>query len=142
MIERRDILRFSLFALLPAGVHAAPGPACAISTPRLSAARIASDGTVDVEIDVTNAHAQPVSALVQFYVHDQVASVPRPLLSLAAVQPVMLRAGERRTLRVALGPEAFRLPGTAEKTIVEPGLFDIMAGTSRRNLQSATLEIV
>lgn len=142
LIARRDILRVSLLALLPAGLFAVPARACTVGTPRLSVSRIAPDGTVEVAFEVANDSRRPASTRVQVYIHDQVASVIRPGLSLAAVKTVALQPGERRTIAIPLGPDAFRLPATAEQRIVEPGLFDIMVGTSTRDLQSVTLEIV
>ncbi len=141
---RRDLIRLtagaSLAALLPTPLRATPAMAC--GAPRLSAARIAPEDQVAVEIDVANASARPRDAFIRIYVHDHVASVARPPLKLASVVRVALRPGETRTLRATLGPGAFRLPSADGNGQVEPGLFDIMAGPDRDDLRSATLEIV
>jgi len=79
---------------------------------------------------------------VQVYVHDQVASVTRPIKELKAFERVTLRPGERRTVRFTLGPEAFRMWDIDMNEVVEPGLFDILAGPNSQDLKSATLEIV
>ena len=144
MIARRDLLRCSLLALLPFSARAAVQTSGQISlaAPRLSALRIASDGKVQVEVDATNVGGAPTQMLMHVYVHDQVASVVRPPLTLAATQPIMLRPNERRTVRFTLGPEAFHLPVRDGKSVVEPGLFDIMVGANSHDLKSATLEIV
>jgi beta-glucosidase len=149
MIARRDLLRLSamasLAAFVPASLRAALHPSrqsCDIAAPRLSATRIAPDGTVGVEIDISNPGRQPNAANVQLFVHDQVASVPRPALRPVAVRNVTLQPGETRTLRFRLGAEAFCLTLCDGKNMVEPGLFDIMAGPGIADLKSATLEIV
>jgi beta-glucosidase len=148
MIARRDLLRLSamasLAAFMPASLRAALSPSrrsCHIAAPRLSATRIAPNGTVGVEVDVSNPGRQPHAANVQLFVHDQVASVPRPALRPVAARSVTLRPGESRTLRFSLGAEAFRLTLRDGNTMVEPGLFDIMAGSGIADLKSATLEI-
>jgi len=113
-----------------------------LSAPRLSAARIGRAGTVDVAVDVTNSGARAGDEVVQLYVHDQVASVARPVKELKASRRVTLQPGETRTLRFTLGPEAFRLWNIDMNEVVEPGLFDIMVGPNSQDLQSVTLEIV
>jgi beta-glucosidase len=78
---------------------------------------------------------------VQVYVRDQVSSVARPVKELKGFERVTLIPGERRTLRYVLGPEAFRMWDMDMREVVEPGLFDIMAGPNSRDLKTATLEI-
>lgn len=113
-----------------------------ISSPRLSAARIARAGTVDVEVDVTNSGVRTGDEVVQIYIHDQVASVTRPVKELKAFRRVTLAPGEKKTVRFTLGPEAFRMWDIDMNEVVEPGLFDILAGPNSADLKSVTLEIV
>jgi beta-glucosidase len=112
-----------------------------MSAPRLSAAKIAQAATIDVEVDVTNSGKRAGDEVVQIYVHDQVASVTRPVKELKAFRRIALAPGETKTVRFTLGPEAFRMWDIDMKEVVEPGLFDIMAGPNSRDLKSATLEI-
>ena len=64
-------------------------------------------------------------------------------MELKGFERVTLAPGERRTVRFTLGPEAFRIWDLAMHEVVEPGLFDIMAGTSSASdLKSTILEIV
>jgi beta-glucosidase len=113
-----------------------------ISAPRLSAFRIARAGTVDVEVDVTNVGQRAGDEVVQLYVHDQVASVTRPVKELKGFRRITLAPGEKKTVRFSLGAEAFRMWDIDMKEVVEPGLFDIMAGPNSVDLKSVTLEIV
>ncbi len=113
-----------------------------LSEPRLSASKIARAGTVTVEVDVANTGTRAGDEVVQVYVHDQVASVTRPIKELKAFQRVGLQPGERKTARFTLGPEAFRMWDIDMNEVVEPGLFDILAGSNSQDLKSATLEIV
>ncbi|AOH83924.1 beta-glucosidase [Sphingomonas panacis] len=112
-----------------------------IGTPRLSAPRIAREGTVTVEVDVRNTGARAGDEVVQLYIRDQVSSVSRPVRELKGFERVTLAPGERRTLRFELGPEAFRLWNAEMREVVEPGLFDIMAGPNSADLKTVTLEI-
>ncbi|RZM32024.1 MAG: beta-glucosidase, partial [Sphingomonas sp.] len=98
-------------------------------------------GSVTVEVDVANVGERTGDEVVQVYVRDQVSSVARPVKELKGFERVTLTPGERRTLRFVLGPEAFRMWDMDMREVVEPGLFDIMAGPNSRDLKTATLEI-
>lgn len=113
-----------------------------IGAPRLSQSRIASAASVAVEVDIANVGKRAGEEVVQIYVHDRVASVTRPIKELKQFARVSLAPGERRTLRFTLGPDAFSLWNEDMHEVVEPGLFDIMAGPNSVDLKSTTLEIV
>ncbi|WP_010160582.1 glycoside hydrolase family 3 N-terminal domain-containing protein [Sphingomonas sp. PAMC 26617] len=112
-----------------------------VGAPRLSAARIGVGDTVSVEVDVANIGDRTGDEVVQLYVHDQVSSVTRPVEELKGFERVTLKPGERRTLRFQLAPDAFSLWNNEMHEVVEPGLFDIMAGPSSADLKTAQLEI-
>jgi beta-glucosidase len=112
-----------------------------IGAPRLSAPRIAPHGTVAVAVDVRNTGARAGDEVVQLYIHDQVSSVSRPVKELKGFERVTLAPGEQRTVQFELGPEAFRLWNADMREVVEPGLFDIMAGPNSADLKTVTLEI-
>jgi beta-glucosidase len=113
-----------------------------IGAPRLSAKRIGTAGSVTVEVDVRNTGKRAGDEVVQLYVRDQVASVTRPVKELKGFERVTLAPGERRTVRFVLGPEAFALWNLRMEEVVEPGLFDIMAGPNSLDLKTAVLEVV
>ena len=113
-----------------------------IGAPRLSAPTIGRAGSVTVEVDVANVGARAGDEVVQLYVHDQVASVARPVKELKGFERVTLAPGERRTLRFVLGPDAFRMIDADLRELVEPGRFTIMAGGDSVDLKTADLDIV
>jgi beta-glucosidase len=112
-----------------------------VSAPRLSAARIGVADTVTVEVDVANIGDRTGDEVVQLYIRDQVSSVTRPVKELKGFERVTLKPGDRRTVRFTLGPDAFALWDSAMREVVEPGLFDIMAGNSSVDLKTIVLEI-
>jgi beta-glucosidase len=112
-----------------------------LSPPRLAAARIGIGGSVTVEVDVTNTGTRTGDEVVQLYVHDRVASVTQPIKALKGFERVTLKPGERRTVQLTLGPDAFSLWNIDMKEVVEPGEFDIMTGPDSRDLQTVTLVI-
>ncbi|MET0363476.1 MAG: glycoside hydrolase family 3 N-terminal domain-containing protein [Sphingobium sp.] len=113
-----------------------------IGAPRLSAPRIGTGGSVVVEVDVRNTGDRAGDEVVQLYVRDQVASVTRPIKELKGFERVTLNAGESRTVRFTLGPDAFALWNLDMAEVVEPGLFDIMVGPDSQTLKTTILEIV
>jgi beta-glucosidase len=112
-----------------------------VGAPRLSAPRIGREGTVTVAVDVRNTGTRAGDEVVQLYVHDQAASVSRPVKELAGFERVTLAPGEQRTVQFELGPDAFRLWNADMREVVEPGLFDIMAGANSVDLKTVILEI-
>ena len=113
-----------------------------IGTPRLSAARIGTAGSVTVTVDVANVGTRAGDEVVQLYVHDLIASVARPVMELKGFERVTLAPGERRTVNFTLGPDAFALWDVDMREVVEPGMFQIMVGPSSAQLRTVTLEVV
>jgi beta-glucosidase len=113
-----------------------------IGQPRLSAPQIGTAGQVVVSTTVRNTGTRAGDEVVQLYVHDQMASVTRPIKELKGFERVTLAPGESREVRFTLGPDAFSLWDLNMVERVEPGRFDIMVGPDSETLQSVTLDIV
>src|SRR5712691_8333674 len=104
--------------------------------------KIGPAGRASVTVDVTNTGGRAGDEVVQLYVHDRVASVTRPVKELRGFERVSLAPGEKKTVRFILGPEALRFTGENMARIVEPGLFDVMLGTSSTGQTMASLEVL
>jgi beta-glucosidase len=90
-----------------------------------------SDGRVVVSVTVRNRGARAGSEVVQLYVGDETASVPRPVKELKAFIKVHLGAGEARRVSLELGPRDFAFFDVVRSAwSVEPGVFALMLGTS------------
>ena len=112
-----------------------------LSPPRLSAARIARNGSVEVSVDVTNSSARAGDETVQLYIHDLVSSVTRPVKELRGFRRVTLAPHERRTVTFTLTPHSLEMWNVDMHRVVEPGDFAIMTGPNSVDLQSATLTV-
>jgi len=93
-------------------------------------------------VDVTNTGKRAGDEGVQLYVRDDVSSVPRPVLELKAFRRVTLEAGEKRTVRLDLTPDALAFWNIDMKWLVETGTFTISTGNSSAALKSVKLAAV
>jgi beta-glucosidase len=112
-----------------------------IGAPRLSDDRIAVNGSVTVSVPVRNTGARAGDETVQLYVHQQVASVTRPVKELKAFRRITLAPGESTTVDFVLNSETFRMWNAAMQRVVEPGDFDVMVGPDSVQLKSVSLAI-
>src|SRR5262249_46564071 len=110
---------------------------------QVSPKKIAADGQVTVTVDVKNTGKRPGDEIVQLYVHDVKSSVPQPVKELKGFQRVNLQPGEKKTVTITL--DASQLAFYDVKThgwVVEPGAFDVMVGSSSRDIHGkASLEV-
>jgi beta-glucosidase len=112
-----------------------------ISAPRLSAATIKSSDSVDVAVDVRNTGKRAGDEVVQLYLHDQIASVTRPVKELKGFQRVTLAPGEQKTLTFKLTPRELEMWNLDMKRVVEPGGFDVMVGPNSIDLKTTVLTV-
>jgi len=95
---------------------------------RLSARRVSAGQDIKVTAEVTNAGQRAGDEVVQLYVTHQAASVPVPIRSLAGIQRVFLKPGEKRTVTFSLAAEQMSLIDDKGKRVIEPGEFLISLG--------------
>lgn len=112
-----------------------------VGAPRLSTARIKTNGSVDVSVDVKNTGSRAGDEVVQLYIHQQVSSVTRPIKELKGFERVTLAPGESKTVTFTLSPHSLWFWNKDMKRVVEPGVFDIMAGDNSVDLKTAELTV-
>lgn len=112
-----------------------------ISAPRLAKASIGQGETVRVEVDVANTGKVAGDEVVQLYIHDESASVTRPVLELKHFKRVTLAAGAKTTVVFEVKPSDLALWNLEMKRVVEPGAFSVLVGASSADLKKATLVV-
>jgi beta-glucosidase len=132
-----DLTREPLFAF----GHGLSYTSFKLDNVKVDPARIGVAGRATVTVDVANTGARAGDEVVQLYIRDRVSSVTRPVKELRGFERVSLAPGEKRTVRFTLGPEALRLTDENMLRVVEPGVFDVLVGTSSTSLAKATLEV-
>ena len=89
---------------------------------------IIAGANLSVGVDVQNTGSTSGDEVVQLYITDQAASVPVAVRSLAGVERVNLKPGEKRTINFTLTPRQMSVIYDNGKRMVEPGEFVISAG--------------
>jgi beta-glucosidase len=96
-----------------------------------------SGENVEVTLTVANVGSRAGHEVVQLYVRDLGASVARPDKELKAFAKIALQPGERQTVRFQLGPRAFAFHDPSRREwVVEPGEFELLLGTSSRDVRA------
>jgi beta-glucosidase len=108
---------------------------------RVEPAEIAPNANAKVSVDVTNTGDREGDEVPQLYIHQRVSSVTRPVLELRGFQRVHLRPGEKATVSFTLTPKSLALWNEDMKPVVEPGIFDILVGTSSTQAQAGQLRV-
>ena len=112
-----------------------------ISAPRVLTPSIAVNQPARIAVDVANTGSRAGDEVVQLYIHDDEASVTRPVIELKRFQRVTLQPGERRTITFELAPDDLALWNPQMKKVVEPGTFTIYAGPNSVDVKSAKLTV-
>ncbi|HEX7019595.1 MAG TPA: glycoside hydrolase family 3 N-terminal domain-containing protein [Gemmatimonadaceae bacterium] len=98
-------------------------------------ATISSSGSATIRCTVTNTGRRAGDEVAQLYVHDELASVARPVIQLEGASRVHLAPGESRQVVFQLGPEQLRMLDRELHWVVEPGTFRIMVGSSSKDIR-------
>jgi beta-glucosidase len=112
-----------------------------VSAPRVLTPTIAANQPARIVVDVANTGSRTGDEVVQLYIHDDEASVTRPVIELRRFQRVTLRPGQRRTITFELTPDDLALWNPDMNKVVEPGTFTISAGPNSVDLKTAKLTV-
>ena len=93
------------------------------------------EGKFKISLDVTNTGNRPGAEVVQLYVSDIISSVTRPVKELKGFEKIMLNAGEKKKVEFSLTPEHLSFLDQNLKRVVEPGMFDVMVGSSSEDIR-------
>jgi len=110
---------------------------------RLHTRELAEGETLRVEIDVENTGEWEGTEIIQLYINDVYSSVTTPVKELKAFQRIALEPGEKKTVLLEVPYERLALVNRNLETVVEPGEFEVMVGSSSRDkdLLKGTFEV-
>jgi beta-glucosidase len=90
---------------------------------------------VEIRLTIKNTGKVDGAEVVELYVNDPVASLPRPPKELKAFSKVQLKAGESKEIKFTLNENAFHFYNPDKKQwVVEPGEFNILVGSSSKDI--------
>ena len=111
----------------------------AVDALRLDRTELATTGdAVTIRVDVTNTGTRAGDEVVQLYIHDEEATIARPVRELRGFRRVHLEPGECRTVAFVLSTEHLSYVGADLHRVVEPGRVSVQVGTSSVDLPLAT----
>jgi len=108
---------------------------------RVEPEQIRAGGTATLRLDVTNTGSRSGDEVAEFYVHQKVASVTRPVKQLVGFQRITLKPGETRSVEFHVTPQMLSLLNTDMHRVVEPGVFELMVGPSSDQTSTALLTV-
>jgi beta-glucosidase len=97
--------------------------------------RISSTDSTVVRFTVRNTGTREGDEVVQLYIHDEVASVARPVIELKGFERIHLKAGEMKEVSFAITPEMLSMLNKDLRPVVEVGDFRIMIGSSSKDIR-------
>ncbi len=101
---------------------------------RFDSNRVTVDGTVHVQVDVTNVGERSGDEVVQLYIRQDATSVTRPSKELKGFQRVTVDPKQTKTVTFSLKVNQLGFYDQAYKFVVEPGKVKVMVGNSSQNL--------
>jgi beta-glucosidase len=94
------------------------------------------DGSVRITLDVKNTGKSSGAEVIQLYVRDLEASVDRPDKELKAFVKMELLPGQTRQAELFINEDAFAyFSPMKERWIIEPGEFELLIGSSSRDIR-------
>jgi len=92
-------------------------------------------GEVRVSADIKNTGRIPGDEIVQLYIRDVIASVTVPVKELKGFTRISLQPGEKKTVEFRLSHEDLALINKHLESVVEPGAFEVMIGSSSQDIR-------
>jgi beta-glucosidase len=95
---------------------------------KLSSENLHPNDSIVVSAVVKNTGDRTGEEIAQLYVHDEVASITRPVKELKGFQRISLKPGESKTVQFILKPEQLTFYNISMQRVVEPGTFKVFVG--------------
>jgi beta-glucosidase len=114
----------------------------AYSDLKINPARIGAADNARVSVTVTNSGKRAGDEIVQLYIRDLVSSVTRPVMELKDFRRISLAPGESKTVEFVIAPDKLSFLDLNMKNVVEPGVFDIIVGTSSVKYETVKLQVI
>ncbi|TAL98690.1 MAG: beta-glucosidase [Paraburkholderia sp.] len=91
-------------------------------------------GTIELEFVIENVGTREGTEVVQVYVRDRLASTVRPVRELKAFSRISVDVGEQAKVVMSIPVDMLNFTDENGDRVVEPGEFDVMIGSSSRDI--------
>ena len=108
---------------------------------QISKSVITINEDVKVTVDVKNTGLCAGDEIVQLYIRDKVSSVTRPVKELKDFARVSLEPGETKQVSFTITPDKLKFYDINMKEVIEPGVFDVMVGSSSQQYDTIKLDV-
>ena len=92
-------------------------------------------GEVKITLDVKNTGRVRGDEVAQLYINDVISSVSTPIKELKGFSRISLEPGETKNVTFVLLPEDLSLFDRNMSEVVEPGIFEVMVGSSSNDIR-------
>jgi len=97
----------------------------------------ANNQNATVTFTIKNTGQMAGAEVAQVYVRQEKSTLPRPEKELKAFQKIFLKPGEKKEITISLNEDAFKYNDDKQnKWVLEPGMFDIIIGSSSRLIRA------
>ncbi|MCX7721305.1 MAG: glycoside hydrolase family 3 C-terminal domain-containing protein [Dictyoglomus thermophilum] len=110
---------------------------------KISPEKVNSLEKIEISFTIKNTGNRDGEEVVQLYIHDQVASLERPVKELKGFKKIYLKPGESKRVTFTLYPEQLAFYDEFMRFIVEKGVFEVMIGSSSEDIRlMGTFEVL
>lgn len=102
---------------------------------QLDKKQINAGENLTVTFKLKNTGKYKADEVVQLYLHDEVASVARPIKELKGFQRITLNPGEEKEVTFTITPDLLTMLDVHLKEVIEPGMFRMMIGSSSTDIR-------
>ena len=96
---------------------------------------VGTGGEIDVSVNIKNTGSRRGDEVIQLYMNDILSSVSTPVQELKGFSRVSLDPGEMKPVKFRLLPEDLALLDSGLNSVVEPGVFQVMLGSSSYDIK-------
>ncbi|KPL14381.1 MAG: hypothetical protein AMS26_10980 [Bacteroides sp. SM23_62] len=102
---------------------------------RILPKEINKEGEVEITLDLINTGTVGGDEVIQLYINDIISSTSRPVKELKGYEKISIEPGEKKTVKFRLLPEDLSLYDRDMNFVVEPGIFQVMVGSSSKDIR-------
>jgi beta-glucosidase len=108
---------------------------------RVEPKQILTGGMAKVSVDITNTGQREGDEVAQLYIHQRIADVTQPVMQLKGFDRITLKPGEKKTVDFNITPEMLSILNIDMHRVVEPGVFELMVGSSSDKTSTVRLTV-